>query len=89
MDLKLLYSHQNDTAKAEEKIQKKAPAPEILPYLPQCGLWVSVKPKAQNILFKNATVWTSEAAGILENTDVLVKTVKLKNRQNLNAEGPR
>ncbi|NVJ63907.1 MAG: amidohydrolase family protein [Flavobacteriaceae bacterium] len=34
-------------------------------------------PKQQTILFKNATVWTSEAAGILEHTDVLVKDGKI------------
>ena len=34
-------------------------------------------PKAENILFKNATVWTSEEAGILEGTDVLVKNGKI------------
>jgi imidazolonepropionase-like amidohydrolase len=34
-------------------------------------------PKQQTILFKNATVWTSEDAGILEHTDVLVKDGKI------------
>ncbi len=34
-------------------------------------------PKQQNVLFKNATVWTSEDAGVLENTDVLVKNGKI------------
>lgn len=31
------------------------------------------KPETQTILFKNATVWTNEKEGILEETDVLVK----------------
>ena len=31
------------------------------------------RPKQQTILFQNATVWTNEEAGILKNTDVLVK----------------
>ncbi|MDP5045414.1 MAG: amidohydrolase family protein, partial [Leeuwenhoekiella sp.] len=35
------------------------------------------KPKAQTILFKNATVWTNEEAGILKETDVLVKNGKI------------
>lgn len=35
------------------------------------------KPKQQTILFKNATVWTNEVDGILENTDVLVKDGKI------------
>ena len=34
-------------------------------------------PKQENLLFKNATVWTSEKAGKLENTDVLVKNGKI------------
>jgi imidazolonepropionase-like amidohydrolase len=34
-------------------------------------------PKAENILIKNATVWTSEKEGKLENTDVLVKAGKI------------
>ncbi len=47
-------------------------------------------PIAENILFKNATVWTSEDAGILENTDVLVKNGKIvKVGTNLSAGGAR
>ena len=34
-------------------------------------------PKAENILIKNATVWTSEKDGKLENTDVLIKGGKI------------
>src|SRR5690606_9585251 len=33
--------------------------------------------KPQNLLFQNATVWTGEEQGILENTDVLVKNGKI------------
>lgn len=36
----------------------------------------SVLPKSQKLHFKNATVWTSEDGGILENTDVLVANGK-------------
>ena len=40
------------------------------------------------MLFKNATVWTSEAAGVLENTDVLVKNGKIeKIGKNLSGAG--
>ncbi|OBX17635.1 MULTISPECIES: amidohydrolase family protein [Bizionia] len=35
------------------------------------------RPKQQTILFQNATVWTNEEAGILKNTDVLVKDGKI------------
>lgn len=34
-------------------------------------------PKQQDILIKNATVWTSEKEGVLQNTDVLVKNGKI------------
>lgn len=34
-------------------------------------------PKAQDILIKNATVWTSEKDGVLQNTDVLIKNGKI------------
>lgn len=34
-------------------------------------------PKQENILIKNATVWTSDAAGKLEGTDILVKNGKI------------
>ena len=35
------------------------------------------KPKAETLLFKNATVWTNESEGVLENTDVLIKDGKI------------
>ena len=34
-------------------------------------------PKPETLLFKNATVWTNEADGILQNTDVLIKNGKI------------
>jgi imidazolonepropionase-like amidohydrolase len=34
-------------------------------------------PKAENLLIRNATVWTNEKEGILPNTDVLVKNGKI------------
>ncbi len=35
------------------------------------------RPKSETLLFKNVTVWTNEAAGILKNTDVLVRGGKI------------
>ncbi|MBW8049940.1 MAG: amidohydrolase family protein [Cytophagales bacterium] len=35
------------------------------------------KPKQETVLFKNATVWTNERDGILENTDVLIQNGKI------------
>jgi imidazolonepropionase-like amidohydrolase len=47
------------------------------------------KPSQQTILFKNATVWTNEKEGILEDADVLVKDGKIaaigKNIEDSNA----
>ena len=43
-------------------------------------------PQAETILFKNATVWTSEKEGVLSNTDVLVENGKIAGiGKNLNA----
>ena len=44
---------------------------------PFLGLGNEEMPKAETILIKNATVWTSDAAGKLEATDVLVKNGKI------------
>lgn len=45
-------------------------------------------PKAENVLIKNATVWTNEKEGILSNTDVLVANGKISAvGKNLNAAG--
>ena len=44
------------------------------PFLPYG--WTEA-PKPETILIRNATVWTSEAAGRLENTDVLVRNGKI------------
>ena len=35
------------------------------------------QPKQETILIKNATVWTNEKEGILQNTDVLIKNGKI------------
>ncbi len=35
-------------------------------------------PKAENVLLKNATVWTNEKDGILQNADVLIENGKIK-----------
>lgn len=47
-------------------------------------------PKQEKILIKNATVWTMESDGILENTDVLLENGKIARiGQNLPASGAR
>jgi imidazolonepropionase-like amidohydrolase len=44
---------------------------------PNIGFGNYIQPKAETILVKNVTVWTSEDVGILENTDVLLKDGKI------------
>ncbi len=45
-------------------------------------------PKAKTVLVKNATVWTNEAEGILQNTDVLIADGKIKQvGKNISAAG--
>lgn len=44
---------------------------------PNNGYGFKELPKAETLLFKNATVWTNEKDGILENTDVLIKNGKI------------
>jgi imidazolonepropionase-like amidohydrolase len=54
--------------------------------LPNRSFGLTSVPARQNVLIKNATVWTSDQAGKLENTDVLVKDGQFsKIGQNLTA----
>ncbi|MGB3607040.1 amidohydrolase family protein, partial [Psychroserpens sp.] len=51
---------------------------EILPIsYPNVAYGFVEQPKAETLLFKNATVWTNETDGILEDTDVLIKNGKI------------
>ena len=62
--------------KGEEKKNEESDTPKLLPLtFPNIGYGYESKPRAENILFKNATVWTGET--ILENADVLVKDGKI------------
>ena len=59
---------------------KKKDAPVVgkvtYPFLP-FGWDEEHQPKQETILIKNATVWTSEKEGVLQNTDVLLKNGKI------------
>ena len=44
---------------------------------PNVGFGFKERPKSENLLFKNATVWTNEEDGVLEHTDVLIKDGKI------------
>jgi imidazolonepropionase-like amidohydrolase len=59
---------------------KPAKLNPIIPVsFPNIGFGNVQKPVQQTLLFKNATVWTNEKEGILEETDVLVKNGKIAN----------
>ncbi|MGB6152334.1 MAG: amidohydrolase family protein [Pricia sp.] len=64
-----------DKDKKDEDKNKKTDMVAVT--YPNIGYGYASIPKPKNILFKNATVWTSEDAGILEETDVLVKDGKI------------
>ncbi len=62
----------------EEEIKKTSKTPVLVPLTyPNVGYGFSELPVQQNILFKNATIWTGEKEGILMNTDVLIKNGKI------------
>lgn len=65
-----------DVAKADSA-KKKMPSKLGAVTYPFTAFGWTEAPKQESILFKNATVWTNEAEGKLENTDVLVKDGKI------------
>jgi imidazolonepropionase-like amidohydrolase len=74
-----VYSTQQDTVKGRTDSARKRPlvlGKVTYPFLPY-GFEEGAGPKQETILIKNATVWTSEKEGILENTDVLLKNGKV------------
>ncbi|MBL4605631.1 MAG: amidohydrolase family protein, partial [Flavobacteriaceae bacterium] len=75
------WSASKNTSKDKKKKTKKkekSKTPTLFPVsYPNIGLGNATQPKQETILIKNATVWTSEADGILKNTDVLLKDGKI------------
>lgn len=63
-------------AKADSARNRRKPEIGKITY-PFNGYGWEEAPRQETILFKNATVWTSEKEGKLENTDVLVKAGKI------------
>lgn len=84
------YSSAQDSAKTKADSARKRPmvlGKVTYPFLPY-GWEEGGAPKQETILIKNATVWTSEDAGILQNTDVLLKNGKIAGvGKNLSADG--
>jgi imidazolonepropionase-like amidohydrolase len=73
-----------------DSIKAKTPITQGKMLYPFLGLGVEEMVKQETILIKNATVWTSDVAGKLENTDVLIKAGKIaavgKNLADANAK---
>jgi len=63
----------------DSKDPKKPEKPEVLGSItyPFTAYGWTERPQAKTVLFKNATVWTNEADGILPNTDVLIQNGKV------------
>ena len=66
------------TAPKKKKNSSKENAPLMPVTFPNNGFGFERLPSAQNVVFKNATVWTNESEGILTNTDVWVQNGKIK-----------
>lgn len=65
-------------AKSTDKKENTPEAPVVMPVkFPNVGYGYAQKKTSEDMLFRNATVWTGEADGILENTDVLVRNGKI------------
>lgn len=67
---------QEITAIKDSTKKKELPKRGDVTY-PLNGYGYSSMPKQENILIRNATVWTNEKQGKLENTDVLIKNGKI------------
>ncbi|WP_431135053.1 amidohydrolase family protein [Psychroserpens mesophilus] len=78
---------QDKNSKEEDSLKVKDIAPVTYPNM---AYGFKELPKQETLLFKNATVWTNEAEGILEQTDVLIKNGKIvkigKDLSNSNAQ---
>ncbi|WP_338409877.1 amidohydrolase family protein [uncultured Flavobacterium sp.] len=86
---KVVAEKSEDKKNLDKKDQDKALEMVAVSY-PNLAFGNSEKPKAETLLFKNATVWTGEKEGILKETDVLIKNGKIveigKNLSNKNAK---
>ncbi len=78
-----------DASEEKDKKGKDKEQPDVQPVtFPNMAYGFENLPKQQDILFKNATVWTNEVEGIVENTDVLVRDGKIsKIGKDLSARG--
>jgi imidazolonepropionase-like amidohydrolase len=70
---------QEEVKAAAETAKKETQKPDVGSVIyPFTAFGYTEAPKAETVLFKNATVWTNEKEGILPNTDVLIENGKIK-----------
>jgi imidazolonepropionase-like amidohydrolase len=74
-DLETKEDEKKDEEKKEEEEDENDEIGDLI--YPFTAFGQPEKPKAETILIKNATVWTNEDAGVLENTDVLLDGGKI------------
>ncbi|WP_246457735.1 amidohydrolase family protein [Winogradskyella echinorum] len=73
-----IQNEEGDKKDAKKMMDSKSEDSFMSPITyPNLAYGFKEKPKAESILFKNATVWTNEKDGVLENTDVLIKDGKI------------
>lgn len=80
-----------EATSAEESSKDEGHIHEVVPVtFPNKAYGFKTLPQQEDILFQNATVWTNEEEGILENTDVLIRNGKISRiGRDLNARGAR
>jgi imidazolonepropionase-like amidohydrolase len=67
-----------EKTQSDRKNDSKSKDVKVLPITyPNGAYGFSSLPQQETLLFKNATVWTNESDGILQNTDVLIKDGKI------------
>ena len=76
----LIFTFDKAFVQEKAKDQEKKKERDLVSQLtyPLTAFGLKSLPKDETTLFKNATVWTSEKEGILENTDVLIKNSKIE-----------
>lgn len=80
-------SEKTEEKKSDKDEDKESETPKLFPVTyPNMAYGFTSLPQQETILFKNATVWTNETEGVLEQTDVLIKNGKIsKIGKNLSA----
>ncbi|MGX5913679.1 amidohydrolase family protein [Aliidiomarina sp. Khilg15.8] len=75
-----LQATRESVADTESDSRREAGSPEYMGSLtlPNIGLGNQQQPEQQNLHIRNATVWTSADAGVLENADIIVRNGRIQ-----------